>query len=325
MRFFPATTEKHFAAAERIIAPYEKFCVSLADKVRTRDKNIFLLVAEDESRPRFFPSNFFLNKNLQAQNACGVIFAHGTLFHCLPFIYNAYLKFGNAEQDAHLKLDFLRSLRGFLVGKKITCISGTKTESEIFVDAIANLADSSTPVQINDYTLMSYKAGTALAQNGAAASAAPRSSHRSYQQKQVTVQRARRTDADALFDLHAGYVKEEVLPRCRTFNAAGARYELEQLLATRTEFFAKTASGKIVAKGGIHSEGQHHAQIGGVYTLPAERGKGFAQSTMAVLVAEILRQKKQPVLFVKKANAPAISVYKKIGFVPECDYVIVYY
>lgn len=308
MRFVHAVTEKHFATAERVIAPYEKLCVSLADRVRCRDRNVFLLVPNDDAGNRFNRSGFFLNRFVDVHNACGVIYLHNTLFHCLPFMYSASQTSGEAVQDELLKLEFIGSLQNFFVGKKVSCISGTKNETDFFVDAIAKVGNTTPPVQINDYTLMSYKAGVRLPSK-----------------QNVTVQRARRKDSESLLQLHTGYVQEEVLPSCRTFNAASARYELEQLLDTRIEFFATNASGKVVAKGGIHSEGLHHAQIGGMYTLPEERSNGYAKSIMAVLVSEILQQKKQPTLFVKKANAPAISVYKKIGFVPESDYTIVYY
>lgn len=289
MRFVPVVTEKQFITAEYVIAPYEKFCVSLADRVRVRERNVFFTV-DDE------------------QNICGVIYLHNVLFHCLPFIYNEKLKIGNAEYDLLLKYQLINALPKFLSRKSVRSISGTKTESQIFIDTVSKLGNKA--LQINDYTLMSF---------------APQKEQLQQLHIYDNVQRARLTDANNIFPLHTGYLKEEVLPDCRTYHAASARHDLEQLLSTRTVFLAKNENGKIVAKAGIHAEGQQHSQIGGVYTLPEERGKHFAHKAVTATVVEILRQKKQPTLFVKNKNAPAISVYKKIGFVPECDYMIVYY
>lgn len=301
MRFVPVVTEKQFAIAEHVIAPYEKFCVSLADRVRLRDKDVFLLVPDEDDTDRV--SRFFGKIFSDVKNACGVIYLRNTLFHCLPFMYSS-----SAISDL-LCVEFIKSLPDFLRGKTVSCISGTKNESEIFLNALAK--GGKKPALIYDYMLMSF----------------PKNKINPGDNKKpsVSIQRGRASECDEFFKLQENYLLEEVIPPCRTYNAAVSRYEFSYTLRTRVEIIVKNSNGKVVAKGGIHSEGQHHAQIGGVYTLTEERGKGFAQNVVAVLVAEILRQKKKPVLFVKKANAPAISVYKKIGFVPECDYMIVYY
>ncbi len=57
--------------------------------------------------------------------------------------------------------------------------------------------------------------------------------------------------------------------------------------------------------------------IRGVYTDPAFRGKGFSTSTMSTLVKELFRLHVKPALWVAEDNAPAVRVYKKIGFKPS--------
>jgi GNAT superfamily N-acetyltransferase len=57
--------------------------------------------------------------------------------------------------------------------------------------------------------------------------------------------------------------------------------------------------------------------IRGVYTDPAFRGKGFSTSTMSALVKELFRLHVRPGLWVAEDNAPAVRVYKKIGFKPS--------
>lgn len=56
------------------------------------------------------------------------------------------------------------------------------------------------------------------------------------------------------------------------------------------------------------------ALIRGVYTLPSLRNRGLATSASSALVAELIRLKKEPVLWVARDNLPARRIYDKIGF-----------
>lgn len=57
--------------------------------------------------------------------------------------------------------------------------------------------------------------------------------------------------------------------------------------------------------------------IRGVYTTPAFRGKGFSTSTVSALVKELFRLRAEPGLWVAEDNAPAVRVYKRLGFKPS--------
>jgi len=56
------------------------------------------------------------------------------------------------------------------------------------------------------------------------------------------------------------------------------------------------------------------ALIRGVYTLPSLRNRGLATSASSALVIELIRLKKEPVLWVARDNLPARRIYEKTGF-----------
>jgi RimJ/RimL family protein N-acetyltransferase len=54
--------------------------------------------------------------------------------------------------------------------------------------------------------------------------------------------------------------------------------------------------------------------IGGVYTDPEQRNKGYALFGTSAITEEALRQAEAAALFVRSDNYPAIRVYEKIGY-----------
>jgi ribosomal protein S18 acetylase RimI-like enzyme len=65
-------------------------------------------------------------------------------------------------------------------------------------------------------------------------------------------------------------------------------------------------------------------QIGGVYTPPAQRGRGYARAAVALsLVQARARRVARAVLFTGEDNRPAIAAYRAIGFTRIDDFAIV--
>jgi ribosomal protein S18 acetylase RimI-like enzyme len=56
------------------------------------------------------------------------------------------------------------------------------------------------------------------------------------------------------------------------------------------------------------------AQIAGVYTPPAQRGRGYARRGLAELCERQFARARAACLFVGDGNAPALAVYRRLGF-----------
>jgi predicted GNAT family acetyltransferase len=138
------------------------------------------------------------------------------------------------------------------------------------------------------------------------------------------VRRADPADADALFELQKGYELEEVVIDPTRFSESQCMRLLKTGLKEELVYVAER-DGMPVAKAATNARGFGVDQVGGVYTVPRERGKGIGALVVGALLKEIFRDKKEACLFVKKRNRPAIALYDRLGFSPVTDYVISYY
>ena len=73
-------------------------------------------------------------------------------------------------------------------------------------------------------------------------------------------------------------------------------------------------NGKLVSYAGSFIQLPQVWMIGGVYTKPTRRKKGYATLATSAITEEALRNAETAALFVRSDNYPAISVYKKIGY-----------
>jgi len=78
--------------------------------------------------------------------------------------------------------------------------------------------------------------------------------------------------------------------------------------------------GEIVSKAEIMVRTSKAALIGGVFTAPEHRGKGFSFACMSLLCEGILAGIGMACLNVANENGPAQRVYRGIGFEKICDY-----
>ncbi len=131
-------------------------------------------------------------------------------------------------------------------------------------------------------------------------------------------------DAEDLFPLQKSYEMEEVVLNPSLFNDAQCARLLKKSLRDELIYLAEK-DGVPVAKAGTNARGYGVDQIGGVFTVPAERGKGYAAAVMGALLEAIFAEKNEACLFVKKSNGPAIALYKRLGFRTIAGYVINYY
>lgn len=103
-------------------------------------------------------------------------------------------------------------------------------------------------------------------------------------------------------------------------------YEIKKLLQEHTgikEFLFLLVDGEIKVQACIRASTAKVAQIGGVYTLEAERGRGYCKAITAELCAKSMRLGKTPTLIVHRDNLPAKRAYEHIGFSRYDDYLII--
>lgn len=67
------------------------------------------------------------------------------------------------------------------------------------------------------------------------------------------------------------------------------------------------------------------AQVSGVYTPPERRGLGHATRGLGELCARLLERVPAVCLFVNDFNAPALAVYRRLGFRPIADWASLFY
>lgn len=77
-----------------------------------------------------------------------------------------------------------------------------------------------------------------------------------------------------------------------------------------------TVAGQIVAMTGFNSEARGIAQVGGVFTPPALRGRGYARSAVAasLQLAHAERGAVRSTLFTSETNAAACRAYTALGY-----------
>ncbi|MGD0496381.1 MAG: GNAT family N-acetyltransferase [Candidatus Bathyarchaeia archaeon] len=83
---------------------------------------------------------------------------------------------------------------------------------------------------------------------------------------------------------------------------------------TKTPIYGIFKKGMLVSYAGSFIQLPQVWMIGGVYTDPKHRNKGYALLATSAVTEEALRQAEAAALFVRSDNYPAIRVYEKIGY-----------
>lgn len=78
--------------------------------------------------------------------------------------------------------------------------------------------------------------------------------------------------------------------------------------------YVAVADRSLVAACSTSAETPHAAMIGGVWTSPAVRNRGYSTAVVAALSRELMEEGRRPYLFYLMDNAPAARVYGKVGF-----------
>ncbi len=131
--------------------------------------------------------------------------------------------------------------------------------------------------------------------------------HPSKQRTAAVVRRATRNDINALVDLyyHTDGFEQLTAPQLR-------RVLTHRITHFRT--YLAQESQQAAAAASTSAETASAAMIGGVWTAPWARNRGYAQAVVGLLCAELLRERRRPYLFYLEGNAPAARVYTRLGF-----------
>jgi len=139
----------------------------------------------------------------------------------------------------------------------------------------------------------------------------------------ITIRKAKTSDAAVLFDIQKLYELEEVCLNPYLFDDSACLVLLKNNLRKEMIFLAEK-NGRPFAKAGTNARGYNVYQIGGVFTRHEYRRHGIAHILMLELLKHIFRLEKKACLFVKKINKPALMLYKKLGFRIVANFRITY-
>lgn len=109
------------------------------------------------------------------------------------------------------------------------------------------------------------------------------------------------------------------------FNQSATKESIKESLMERgeeEEFIIAEKGGKMVAQACVQTYTPKINQVGGVYTVERERGKGYCKATVSEICSRIIARGKIPTLMVKKNNTPAVKAYTALGFEHYDDYLI---
>ena len=134
--------------------------------------------------------------------------------------------------------------------------------------------------------------------------------------------------------MDSGQARPAELDDLDTLAAWSVDYALETLGSTRSEAmlarerelmrgnieagrtWVLEADGERLAMTSFNAQIPEAVQVGGVWTPPALRGRGYASQVVAAHLAHARDQgATTAILFTQVENAPAIAVYRKLGFV----------
>jgi len=216
----------------------------------------------------------------------------GVVLHCFPYI-------DELQHESEV-------IRQFFGGRYLFCINGEAAGTG-FLENIVCTAGCGRPLQENHYILMVRRQLIPLPEPA------------------YSAVRCTESDIDSLLPLETAYQLEEVIPPGEKLNLSACRAHLLHTLKMHTVFAISHPSTGFLAKAGTNAEGKSCAQIGGVYTIPSERCRGYASAAIVSVLRFLAGQNKDSVLFVKETNTAALALYRSTGFSDYTRYSIAYY
>lgn len=136
-----------------------------------------------------------------------------------------------------------------------------------------------------------------------------------------TLRRVEPSELDALFLASARMHREETGEDPLEIDADAFRRQVRYRIHHGRAFVVFDEHRHLIFKADLSTRSHLGVQISGVYTEPRHRGQGLASAALRDLCA-LLFEEGVPLitLYVNRTNAPAIRVYKRLGFQFEGPY-----
>lgn len=124
---------------------------------------------------------------------------------------------------------------------------------------------------------------------------------------------ARREDYAFLYHAGADLRAEELLEDPRAIDPVAYARRVEEECRDGWTWIWRDGRG-LCFRAGISALTAEAAQVSGVYVPPSLRGQGIATRALAELCARLLLRSRVVCLFVNDVNAPALALYRRLGF-----------
>jgi hypothetical protein len=131
-------------------------------------------------------------------------------------------------------------------------------------------------------------------------------------------------DLELLLGSGARLRLEELEEDPRQADPGGYRRRVEEECRDGHTFLWKDALG-LRFRASVSARTADAAQVSGVYTPPERRNRGYATRGLAELCARLLDRSRSICLFVNVGNAPALAVYRHLGFRPRVEWRSLFY
>ncbi len=283
-----AREKEDFLRALAFVLPHEKTCCTLTRRILDREDGVYLILrGGTKGHPIVDGVFFFIDDEI--------------LLPCLSGIRSHGMK----------------ALAAFLEGKKLFCISALEDELSKIRGILSRLSKPPKIRESRRYYFMEHQDRDAALN---AIGGLP---------GEFRIQLAGPDYESVLLPLHFAYMREEVLIKGRSLNEEFEKGQLREALKSQVVVTAASSSenqNRIVAKAGTNAIASKVMQLGGVYTVQEERGRGIAAALTAFLAESAAKKEMSTVLFVGKRNAAAIAAYRRAGFRDSGkEYTIEYY
>jgi ribosomal protein S18 acetylase RimI-like enzyme len=135
---------------------------------------------------------------------------------------------------------------------------------------------------------------------------------------------ARREDYVFLYHAGADLRTEELLEDPRVIDPVAFARRVEEECRDGWTWILRDARG-LCFRAGVSALTSEAAQISGVYVPPGLRGQGIATRALGELCTRLLQRSRVVCLFVNDFNAPALALYRRLGFRELAQWTSVFY